>query len=83
MPRRKKLRVNPDLVTLSRGHRMPRRVQAELSGFTHFSNFSTVLYAPALEVSPRLDERMKVLAALLGFIGPVFVETDERAEAGQ
>lgn len=75
-----RLHVNPEFVRAVRATRIPRTIQAQLTGFRHISNLTKFLYADDVLATPTLRERLETLAQFIDFDGPVFLED---AEAGQ
>jgi hypothetical protein len=66
------------LVSATRGFSVPIGTLAGCVGFSREANLSRALHAPTVTVTPLLRERMAALAALVGYLGPLFEAIDER-----
>lgn len=68
-------RLNSALVALSRGHEIPISVQASLAGFPCTSSLSDALHSRVPD-TPLVEKRVKALAQLLKFEGPIFCDEE-------
>ena len=75
-PRYHRLSLNPELRTAYREQlRSTSGLQLALqAGFPHPTNLSSLLHAPQITASPLTLVRLRRLARLIGFEGPIFVE---------
>ena len=64
LPRR---RLNPALVAAVRASAVPRWQLAEKAGFPQAQQFSTLIHSVFVVASPRTVNRIKLLAAYLGY----------------
>jgi hypothetical protein len=67
-------RLNPQFVAACGESAIPKQVQAKHCGFSQPQTFSSLLHAQVVSLSPKTMVRLKMVASLIGFYGPLFVE---------
>lgn len=69
-----RLRPNPTLVRAVIDSRLPRYVLAREAGFAQPHQLSTLIHSASVLASPLTVARLRAVAAMVDFGGPLFVE---------